>query len=294
MNVFMRKQLQPIVSKHNLELIKSISYNAYLCKQGDVQVVLKIGKNVTYERSKRTKYILDWLQNQTLKRIVVPAFVAMSDQDDKEQYIITSYQEATELPWSEFDDEPDWGGRDISLKHIEDVLIALADLEKLDSKTIDLHLDKEQFTKAQETLGHLQSKKLITEEVREKVTDFIDKQSGGYFDKNITVSNGDFYPKNLMITPNGRPYLIDWDGAQLNAKEQVMMYFWASMFGNPEFQKQLLDEYKKRDDWDQMRFQLGLILATTEDLGGWMHEPECSKATQKYCDYLKNFDSLVS
>lgn len=286
----MNQQINLILKTHQLKLIKQISYNAWLCTTSKENVVVKTGKNVTHERNIRTKYILNFLESQKLNNISVPKFVAHSDKNEKHQYIITTYQEATELPWSEFDNGPHWAGSDISSKYIPHVLDALSGLENINTANINFTVNSNPFNFVIETIDEMQKNKLITSKTVSKIKKLIQSNANDYFNKNIILSNGDFYPRNLLITTEKKPYIIDWDGAHLTTFEQTAMYFWCSMTGNPKFQKKLLSHYKARLDWNRERYILGAVLAVTEDVSTWMNEPKCSKITQAYSNLL---DSIL-
>lgn len=286
--------LQHAFDRHNIEQIKKLSYNAYLCKQKDGRlVVLKAGDRVTFERNTRTKNILTFLESHPFKNALVPQFVGMSVREDENQYIITTFQEASEPQWSEFDGNEKLGGKLISLEYVDSVISAAEDLFACPVSEINfLTPGTNSLDSVSVFVKSLYERGVLKAEAFQEIEKIIESQKDEYFSKNTTISNGDFYPRNLLITDTKKPYLIDWDGAHLTTREQVLMYFWATMFGNLEFQGKILEYCQNRPDWNRERYVVGLLQSVCEDLSTWIDNPKCSEASKAYLNYLNNIQNI--
>ncbi len=289
----MENLARKIAEDNGFELVRKLSCNAFLCKKEALFVVLKLGDRVTFERNSKARLVLEHLKTHPFPSTLTPHFVALSDEGEI-AYMITSYVEAAEVPWSEFNGDDSLGGVQVSLKYVTNVTTALADLRSYDTAGVPLKIFPDSFEMVLTRVNYFVETNLVSREQCEKITEFIKKNGDNYFSAGIIISNGDFYPRNLLVTSEGQSCLIDWDGAHLAPKEQVAMYFWCSMFGNKGFQKELLNWCQKQHDWSKIRYTLGLFLAATEDLSGWAKNPKCTAAVTAYTGYLNNFEDLFA
>ena len=290
----LKKIAEQIISQEKLSDCNELNYNAFSCKtKDDKSVVLKIGERVTSRETKKLQSVLQKLQKLDFKNIIIPEFISMSKKDDSEQYIITSFIEAESPPWSEDNGNSNWGGKNINLDYLPFVIRAIEDLENVEYTQLNLTNDREQVDIAIDTLNQLKDKQLITDDKVDEISRILNKGAKKYYKEQLMLSNGDFYPRNVLEGENNKTVIIDWDGARFTVREHTFMYFWCSMFGNTAFQNKLLNYFMERNDFDKDRFIFGLLMAALEDIRLWLKHKNCSQALVKYISYLESYKTII-
>ncbi len=95
--------------------------------------------------------------------------------------------------------------------------------------------------------------------------------------KHVKLCHGDFCPSNIIITPEGNPYIIDWSHAtQGNASADVArtyLLFWLE--GDKETAKKYMDLFCKKSDTAKQYIQKWLpIVAASQSVKGKPEERE--------------------
>ena len=104
--------------------------------------------------------------------------------------------------------------------------------------------------------------------------------------KHTKVCHGDFNPSNIIITPEGIPYLLDWSHAtQGNASADVARtYLLFSLQGKEDLAKQYLDLFCKKSDTAKQYVQKWLpIVAASQSVKG---KPEEREFLLKWADVV--------
>ncbi len=95
--------------------------------------------------------------------------------------------------------------------------------------------------------------------------------------KHVKVCHGDFNPSNIVITPDGKPYIIDWAHAtQGNASADVARtYLLFSLAGDTELAEKYLNLFCKKSDTAKQYIQKWLpIVAASQSVKGKPEEKE--------------------
>ncbi|MEG0754607.1 MAG: phosphotransferase, partial [Angelakisella sp.] len=106
--------------------------------------------------------------------------------------------------------------------------------------------------------------------------------------KHTKVCHGDFNPSNIIITPEGKPYVIDWAHAtQGNASADVArtyLLFWLS--GDIDGAEQYLKLFCKKSDTAKQYIQKWLpIVAASQSVKGRPEEREFLLSWVNVVDY---------
>lgn len=295
MDMDFKKQLSVIADHEELTGCEGLDYNAVVClSRTNQKVVLKTGDRISEEGIRKTEYMLRRLNKENFSNVLVPSFISRSHEGDLPKYIITTYIEAEQPAWSEHNGDPNLGGKNIELNYLAYVIKVIEDLELVDAKGIEVKDSKENVKQARELVEVLKRDELITTDTYQSITEILDIGVQKYYDnKNLVLSNGDFYPKNVLKGDNNKAVVIDWDGAVITPKEHMSMYFWCNMFGNEEFQNRLMSYYRGREDYDEERYLFGLILAALEDIQIWVKHEQCSEVLEKYLSYLECHRDII-
>ena len=106
--------------------------------------------------------------------------------------------------------------------------------------------------------------------------------------KHNKVCHGDFNPTNIIITPNGTPYIVDWAHAtQGNASADVARtYLLFCLNGDEEGAKLYLDLFCKKSDTAKQYVQKWMpIVAASQSVKGHEHEAEFLASWVSVVDY---------
>ena len=106
--------------------------------------------------------------------------------------------------------------------------------------------------------------------------------------KHNKVCHGDFNPTNIIITPNGTPYIVDWAHAtQGNASADVARtYLLFCLDGDEEGAKTYLDTFCKKSGTSKQYVQKWMpIVAASQSVKGNEHEIEFLASWVSVVDY---------
>ncbi len=106
--------------------------------------------------------------------------------------------------------------------------------------------------------------------------------------KHNKVCHGDFNPTNIIITPNGTPYIVDWAHAtQGNASADVARtYLLFCLDGDEEGAKIYLDTFCKKSGTSKQYVQKWMpIVAASQSVKGNEHELEFLASWVSVVDY---------
>ena len=106
--------------------------------------------------------------------------------------------------------------------------------------------------------------------------------------KHTKVCHGDFNPSNIIITPGGTPYIIDWAHAtQGNASADVARtYLLFCLDGNANLADKYLDLFCKKSDTAKQYVQKWMpIVAASQSVKGNEHEREFLLSWADVVDY---------
>jgi hypothetical protein len=80
----------------------------------------------------------------------------------------------------------------------------------------------------------------------------------------MIVNNGDFYPTNLIVLPDSRIVIVDWETYNANSHfhtidhpENVAAVFYVHIWGNPAWQAAYRDALNERFAFSQTSFAKG-------------------------------------
>lgn len=95
--------------------------------------------------------------------------------------------------------------------------------------------------------------------------------------KHVKVCHGDFNPSNIIITPDGKPYILDWAHAtQGNASADVARtYLLFSLAGETDFADKYMDSFCKKTNTEKKYIQSWLpIVAASQSVKSKPEERE--------------------
>ena len=97
----------------------------------------------------------------------------------------------------------------------------------------------------------------------------------------MIVNNGDFYPRNLIVQPNGRIVIVDWETCNphspfhtVDHPENVAAVFYVHMWGNPAWQAAYRDALHQRFVFSQISFAKGVVIQALELANMWMNDTD--------------------
>jgi hypothetical protein len=104
-------------------------------------------------------------------------------------------------------------------------------------------------------------------------------------DTPMMVSNGDFYPRNLIVQPDGRIVIIDWETYNpgspfhtIDHPENVAAVFYAHMWGNLAWQAACRDALNARFGFPAASFAKGVLIAALELANMWLTDTDLQLA----------------
>jgi aminoglycoside phosphotransferase (APT) family kinase protein len=93
----------------------------------------------------------------------------------------------------------------------------------------------------------------------------------------MIVNNGDFYPRNLIVRPDGRVVIVDWEtwnpGSPFHTidhPENVAAVFYVHMWGNPAWQAAYRAALSTRFAFSPASFAKGVVIAALELASMWL------------------------
>lgn len=97
----------------------------------------------------------------------------------------------------------------------------------------------------------------------------------------MIVNNGDFYPRNLIVQPDGRIVILDWETCNPNSPfhtvdhpENVAAVFYAHMWGNPAWQAAYRDALHQRFGFSPASFAKGVLTGALELASMWLNDTD--------------------
>jgi hypothetical protein len=94
----------------------------------------------------------------------------------------------------------------------------------------------------------------------------------------MIVNNGDFYPRNLVVRPDGRIVIVDWEtwnpGSPFHTidhPENVAAVFYVHMWGNPAWQAACRAALHARFAFSPASFAKGVVIAALELARMWLN-----------------------
>jgi hypothetical protein len=97
----------------------------------------------------------------------------------------------------------------------------------------------------------------------------------------MIVNNGDFYPRNLIVQPDGRIVIIDWETYNpsspfhtIDHPENVAAVFYVHMWGNPSWQAAYRDALNARFGFSTASFAKGVVIQALELANMWMNDTD--------------------
>lgn len=270
-----------------------------LCEKEHKKYVAKANNKINFYKIAELKRLLTHINNYAFEHTIIPNIVFVSPKGSPIPYYITEYIEGAFLPWSEHDNEYRWG-KNINIGYASKVYKSIVELEKVDIDWFALWEDyKNKYFSINKRLKMFYDKHIISLELVNNIERLFEKYKTNYFN-NIMVSNLDLYFRNLIFAPNGKTAIIDWewpptcDSFGLQCKEELLMYFYVTMFGNKEFQEELLKLYRARNDFEPEKFRIGLVLSCLLDMELWINSVSSKKAFERYLDMINRHLSIIS
>jgi aminoglycoside phosphotransferase (APT) family kinase protein len=94
----------------------------------------------------------------------------------------------------------------------------------------------------------------------------------------MIVNNGDFYPRNLIVRPDGRIVIVDWETCNpgspfhtIDHPENVAAVFYVHMWGNPAWQAAYRAALSARFAFSPASFAKGVVIAALELASMWFN-----------------------
>lgn len=93
----------------------------------------------------------------------------------------------------------------------------------------------------------------------------------------MIVNNGDFYPRNLIVRPDGRIVIVDWETWNAHSPfhtidypENVAAVFYVHMWGNPAWQAAYRATLSVRFAFSPASFAKGVVIQALELASMWL------------------------
>ncbi len=123
---------------------------------------------------------------------------------------------------------------------------------------------------------------LITQDYIDKASSILSSTSL-FVSSRMIITNGDFYPRNLIERPNGKIVVIDWEGrkdydidglvdqrnAFFNYIENHVAFFLIHMWGNDSFQRNLMKNATQRFGLIAENMQAAILIKSLEQSVIW-------------------------
>jgi hypothetical protein len=277
-----------LLASLKLRLVDAIKWNVLACveegSEGKVPtVIIKFGsdrrkaESISYE-TRLMREVLPGLDEGMFERLVLPECLADGIFEDV-RWLKMRYVAGRPLvhDWSEMNFKPETlGGRGIGGEVAVMAVDVLRDLRLVDINALPAFVRRFNFGEWLEDFN-LKSETLVTqglfgrETVEQAVRLFTAKSVGRY--EGSMFTNGDFYPRNFILLPEGSIAVTDWVGG-VDPWEFVAMYAWLLMWGNPEWQKTYIAAIKAHFPIDFEEMQIGLLVKSFDQAYRWREMPE--------------------
>ncbi len=298
-------RLPELLQHLNLRLVDAIKWNVLLCVPADSDgktgtVILKFGsdrrkaESLAYE-ARVLRDVLPGLDDEGFERLVLPEYLEDGVYEGV-QWMKSSFIPGKPLvhEWSEMNFKPDiLGGKGMSKEVAVIAVDVLRDLRLVDTSALPTFVRHFSFDewlsgfrlKSETMIGQ----GLISREVVEKAMSFFTTKNASRYEGTM-FTNGDFYPRNFVLLPEGRVAITDWVGG-VDPWSFVAAYAWLLMWGNAEWQETYAAAVASHFPVDMDEMQVGLLVKSFEQAYRWRDLPpeHISVARNRMLDYFTEF-----
>lgn len=277
-----------LIAHLNLRVIDAIKWNVLACADADSTgdeptVVLKFGSDqrkadsIAYE-VRVFGEVLPTVDQDLFERLVLPEYVSDGIFDGV-RWLQMKYVKGKPLvyDWSELTFKPEFlGGKAIGIEVAKYAVDVLRDLRLVEIESLPKFVRHFHFGDWLSDF-HLKSDTLVTQGIVERATVdaalklFSSKVTERYVGTMFT--NGDFYPRNFILLPDGRIAVTDWVGG-VDPWEFVAMYAWLLMWGNTQWQQAYVREIQQHFPVDVEEMQIGMLVKAFDQVYRWREQPE--------------------
>jgi hypothetical protein len=281
-------RLPELLEHLELRLIDAIKWNVLLCSEkGDEgnlpTIALKFGtdrrkaESIAYE-ARVMRDVLPGLEEDMFERLVVPEY--LSDGVFEGIHWMTMRYVSGEplvFKWSELNFKPETlGGKGMDTAVADAAVDVLRDLRLVDINSLPSFVRRFRFDDWLDGF-RLKSETLIIQGLFDRRT--VDDAVKLFTSANVRryegsmFTNGDFYPRNFIMMPDGKVTVTDWVGG-VDPWEFVAMYSWLLMWGNPQWQEHYMNLLKTHFPVDIEEMQIGLLVKSFDQVYRWREMPE--------------------
>lgn len=281
--------LLPELLEHlQLRVVDAIKWNVLACVEADdpgiePTLILKFGSDerktasINYE-VRIMREVLPSLDQTLFERLALPEFVSDGEHLGV-RWMTVRYMKGKPLvfSWSEVTSKADvLGGKGMDAGVGKMAVDLLADMRLVDTALLPKFVRRFQFTEwldrfRREAPVLVQKGLLETRDYAEATRLFQDKRIQRF--EGSMFTNGDFYPRNFILLPDGRIAVTDWVGG-IDPWSFVAMYAWLMMWGNPEWQQTYVNELNRHFPVDIIEMQVGLLVRSFDLIQHWKDQPE--------------------
>lgn len=280
-------EIPALLAKLELRLVEVIKWNVYTCapaaESGPATLVLKIGtdarkaSSLAYE-TRIIREVLPNAETRLFERLVMPEYVN-DGMHGELRWLLTKHISGEPLmhQWSEFDLKPNLlGGKAIDVRVAALAVDVLRDLRQVDISAMPefvRHYDfaawAAQFRRRSMELMELG---LLDMAAIEGADTLFSARNVARYEGSM-FTNGDFYPRNFILLPDGKIALVDWVGG-VDPWEFVAMYAWLLMWGNPAWQAEYAARIKEHFPVDLDEMRVALLTRAFDLLYQWRELPD--------------------
>lgn len=281
-------RLPELLDHLGLKIVDAVKWNVLLCRpvaagQGEAALILKYGsderKAASMEYEVRVlRDVLPQIDQQYFERLVLPEYVNDGTFAGL-RWSLTRYIKGMPLlfEWSELSSKPEvLGGRGIGLQVARYAVDVLRDLRVVDVENLPPFVRRFNFDHWHEEFRRrsqeLVARGLVMAETVERANELFTATGTERYQGNL-FTNGDFYPRNFILLPEGRIAVADWVGG-VDPWEFVAMKCWIMMWGNPDWQRAYVKELAKHFPIDVEEMQVGLLVKCANRIWLWRDLPE--------------------
>jgi len=281
-------RIAELLAHLGLRAVDAIKWNVLACVKLDdpgkePTVILKVGTDerktasIAYETRVMVE-VLPTLDQSAFERLVLPEHVASGTHADL-RYILVKHIPGHPLvyEWSELNFKPDLlGGKHLDPALAPAVVGVFRDLRLVDITGLPKFVRRFKFDEWLEGFRQ-KSETLVAQGLMERST--IEAADALFSSKTVSryegsmFTNGDFYPRNYIMLPEGKIAVVDWVGG-VDPWEFVTMYGWLMMWGNPAWQQAYFAEIRKHFPIDHAEMQVGLLVKAFDQIYRWRDMPE--------------------
>lgn len=271
-----------------LRLVDAVKWNVLACvEEGDdggvPTCVIKFGseprrvENVSYE-SRLMREVLPSLGEGIFERLVIPEYLADGTFEEV-RWMKMRYVPGLSLihSWSELNFKPETlGGRGIGAEVAVMAVDILRDLRLVDISSLPDFVRRFRFDDWLSGF-RLKSETLIAQGLFDRSTvnhalGLFTAKAAARYEGNM-FTNGDFYPRNFIMLPEGKIAITDWVGG-VDPWGFVAMYAWILMWGNEEWRSAYVAAIKAHFPIDVEEMQIGLLVKSFDQIYRWRDLPE--------------------